>query len=64
MKYEVKIGSPTSDFSRVIVVEAPDELTAAYRAGLPARQRDFTTLEVLATRSEADFHRDWPGDEE
>lgn len=56
MKYEVQIGVPGNTFRRNIVVEAPDELTAAYRAGHPADRRDIITLEVIAIRSEEETH--------
>lgn len=48
MRYEIAIGYPGEGYVGTQVVEAPDELTAAYRVGL---NRD-TDLEVLAIRSE------------
>ena len=54
MRYEVKIGVPGNTFTRNVVVEAPDELTAAYRAGLQS-SAIHSTVVVLAIRSEEEF---------
>ena len=60
MRYEVRIGVPGNTFSRSIVVEAPDELTAAYRAGKDVDSQ----IEVLAIRSEAEYAASFPEDPE
>lgn len=52
MRYEIKIGYPGSGLSEVQVVEAPEGLTAAYRAGL---NRD-TDLVVLDIRTEEEAY--------
>jgi hypothetical protein len=55
MRYEVKIGVPGNTFIRNVVVEAPDELTAALRTGLQVAG-NHSQIEVLAIRSEQEAY--------
>lgn len=58
MRYEVLVGlsdDPYLSWTKTLVTEADDELTAAYRAGAEIGLLGYST-HVLAIRSEAGFH--------